>query len=307
MLRGSIMTRPLDMYAQVSTLAKEGALPIWSPDATRLAFLRTSSRILGLWTVNAAGEEKQLVSDDLAAINFSILPYQRLDARYFDWSPDSARIVYCSRKNQQRNLCVVAADGSSDVQLTNNTDDNLDIRCPVWSADGHLIAYSSGPVRIGADRKVSYGVWVIEPQTKNSRIVFEADYFFRLIGWSQSGEELILAAINGKVGTLKPTEIQLHRVSVKTGQQQPIATLEAAYLYNIHLSADKRMIAYSSHREDKDNIWLVSADGGQSKKLTSNNDSRLYFSSLAWSPDGRAVYYGKQIRYSHLWMITNFD
>jgi hypothetical protein len=41
-------------------------------------------------------------------------------------------------------------------------------------------------------------------------------------------------------------------------------------------------------------------------RLTVNNDPQLYFSTLAWSPDSRAIYYGKQSRFSLLSMISNF-
>jgi Tol biopolymer transport system component len=65
-------------------------------------------------------------------------------------------------------------------------------------------------------------------------------------------------------------------------------------------------VAFTSHQDNKTNVWVIPASGGEAKKLTANNDPRLYFSSLAWSPDGRAIYFGKQVRYSQLWMLTNF-
>ena len=67
------------------------------------------------------------------------------------------------------------------------------------------------------------------------------------------------------------------------------------------------MLAYVSNRDGKDNIWLMRLmAGGEARKITSNNDNRLYFSTLAWSPDNRAIYFGKQTRYSLLSMVTNF-
>jgi len=66
------------------------------------------------------------------------------------------------------------------------------------------------------------------------------------------------------------------------------------------------MLAYVSNRDGKDNIWLLRPVGGEARKITSNNDNRLYFSTLAWSPDSRAIYFGKQTRYSLLSMVTNF-
>jgi Tol biopolymer transport system component len=306
----SIMTKQLNSSAQPSVLTQDGTLPRWSPDGTRLAFLRLSGRVLGLCLINtSSGEEKQLPTGGLYPIGYSVLPYQRNEASNFDWSPDSSKIVYLSERTGQLNLWQVAADGSSDTQLTNNTDPNVSIRCPLWSADGKRIAYTSYLRGTAADGKPTtiYSVWIADAETKQSRIIFEADSYLRLIGWSPTDQGLILATLKSRLDTAKPTEVQLVSVSARAGEQKQIATLPSTYLYNIHLSADRRMVAFSSHQDEKDNIWVIPVDGGEAKKVTSNNDSRLYFSSLAWSPDGRAIYFGKQVRYSQLWMITNFE
>lgn len=127
-----------------------------------------------------------------------------------------------------------------------------------------------------------------------------------MLGWSQSDKEIILAAINSRSGKGSPTEVNIIQVNVETGKQHQIIKLESAYLYNIYLSADKKMIADTSNKDGKDNIWVMRLNGGEARKITTNNDARLYFSTLSWSPDNRAVYYGKQTRYSLLSMVTNF-
>ncbi|MDQ3011126.1 MAG: hypothetical protein M3X11_10555, partial [Acidobacteriota bacterium] len=65
-------------------------------------------------------------------------------------------------------------------------------------------------------------------------------------------------------------------------------------------------IAFTSRQDGKDNVWLIPANGGEARKLTANSDLKLYFSSLSWSPDGRAIYFGRQSRHSLLSMIINF-
>jgi Tol biopolymer transport system component len=295
-------------------LADNGALPKWSPDGNRVAFVRLVSDIRSLWTVKAAGgEERQLTTGEMPSIEYTLLPYLRLQASNFSWSPDSSRIAYCSKRSGRPNLWVVAADGSGDVQITNNGDPNLLVNCPLWSSDGNLIAYSSKPNEIAADGKMTFTVWLTEVGKNNSKAILQSDTFVRLIGWAEGDKELILATFNSGISgakdrssSTKPTEVGLIRVSPATGEQRPIAVLQSAYLYNIHLSADRRTIAFSSREDGKDNIWLIPSAGGQARKLTSNTDSKLYFSSLSWSPDSRAIYFGKQSRHSLLSMITNF-
>ncbi|MBL8188971.1 MAG: PD40 domain-containing protein, partial [Acidobacteria bacterium] len=151
-----------------------------------------------------------------------------------------------------------------------------------------------------------YAVWVADVGTKQQKTVMQSESFLRLIGWLPEDKDLLVASFKGRASSARPTDVELVRVSAITGEQRPVAKLQAAYLYNIDLSNDRRMIAFTSRQDGKDNIWLIPSTGGEAKKLTANNDARLYFSSLSWSPDGRAIYFGKQSRHSLLSMITNF-
>jgi len=304
---GAILTKPTDSDAEPFQLVANGSLPTWSPDGKQLAFMRVSGETYNLWTIKAAGgEEKQLTTGGMPSVEFNILPYNRTQTSNFSWSPDGGKIAYISDGSGQRNIWLVDADGASNAQLTNNTDSNLLVFCPLWSSDGRRITYSSKPEEPSADGNFFYTTSVIDVETKIMKNVFHSETFQRLLGWSELDKDLILAAVNGKIGTGLPTEVKIIKVNVETGAQHQTAKLESAYLYNIYLSADKKMVAYTSNKEGKDNIWVARLSGGEARKITSNNDARLYFSALSWSPDGRAVYYGKQTRYSLLSMITNF-
>ncbi len=302
----SILTRQTSAD-EPRRLADDGALPRWSPDGTQIAFLRQIGDVQSLWvTQTVGGQNKQLVAGELIPIENTLLPYLRVQTSNFSWSPDGKKIVYVSDKNDRQNLWTIAADGSGETQITSNSDPNLFLSCPLWSADGNQIAYSSKPNYTSAKEKIIHSVWLTDAGNKASKTVIQSESFLRLIGWSQEDKELILATLKSRASSTRPTEVELVRVSVATGEQRPIATLQAAYLYNIHLSDDRRTIAFTSRQDGKDNIWLIPASGGEAKKLTANNDARLYFSSLSWSPDGRAIYFGKQSRHSLLSMITNF-
>ena len=298
---GSILTKPANAEAQPFELAASGFLPKWSPDGKQLAFMRETDDKINLFAVKATGGgERQLTTEGVANVENTVLPYNRYQNSYFSWSFDSSTIVYCARRNLQRNLWLVSADGSKDTQITNNRDGDMYFYCPLWSADDKRIAYTTSLLN-----KLAYEVFVMDPETKEARGVLKSQTFLRLLGWSADGEHLILATVKGKP-TPSPTEVYLVEVAVATGEQHPIEVLQSAYLYNIHLSADKNNIAFASHQDRKDNIWATPASGGKARKLTANNDPRLYFSSLSWSPDGKEVYFGKQSRFSLLSMITNF-
>ena len=83
--------------------------------------------------------------------------------------------------------------------------------------------------------------------------------------------------------------------------------MKRTYYYNIQLSPDKTKLAFVSNTEGKDNVWIANNRGTDPKQITNNNDANLYFSSLSWSADGNAIFFGRQTRYSLLSMITNFQ
>lgn len=305
---GTILTKRADESdAETFQLVAEGSLPVWSPDGRRLAFLRLSGETFNLWTVGAAGgAEKQLTSGGLPLAEFSVLPYNRTQTSVYDWSPDGTKIAYVTKENNQSNIWLVDPDDANRTQMTDNADANLSLYCPIWSADGKRVAFASRTNK-AADGKRYFGVSTVDSETKIVRTIAHAENFQRLLGFSASGNELFLVEIKDKNSPLSPVEVSITEMNVETGERREIVKLDAAYFYNIRLSADKKMLAFVSNRDGKNNIWLTSVSaGGVSRKITSNNDNRLYFSTLAWSPDGRTIYFGKQTRYSQLSMVNNF-
>jgi len=299
---GTILTKTLNSDEPPNQLVANGFSPIWSPDGQQVAFMQVVGEKYQIETIKATGGGQKHLTADVDSISYTVLPYNRIQASDFSWSPDSTKTAYISDRSGQSNVWLVNADGSNDAQLTDNKDSNLNLSCPLWSFDGKRITFTSKTNK----GKAVFGVWTIDTETKNSKMVIQSDSFLGLIGWAQNGEDLILASVNGSSSVGLQAEVSLLQVSTKTGEKRPLTTLKDTYLYNIHLSPDKKNIAFAAHREGEDNLWLMSAAGGEAKKLTANNDSRLYFSSLAWSPASDSIYFGKQSRYSLLSMLTNF-
>lgn len=302
---GSILTKALGTNGQPVELVINGYLPQWSPDGKTIAFVRVTGDKHQIETINTlGGGQKLLTAQGIASVNNTVLPYNRMQTSDFSWSPDGSKVAYISDRSGHRNIWCVNADGSNDVQLTENIDSNLIFRCPLWSTDGKKIAFA----KINdSSEKPTYDVGVVDTETKKLDLVNNADVFLRLIGWSESGNELILASVNGRSSVDLHTEILLLHVEIATRKINRIARLKNTYLYNIHLSSDKKTIGFASRREAKDNVWVLPTAGGEAKQVTANNDTRLYFSSLAWSPDSSSIFFGKQLRYSLLSMLTNFQ
>lgn len=126
-----------------------------------------------------------------------------------------------------------------------------------------------------------------------------------MLGWSANGSSIFYAETD-RLFSLPP-ETVVRSVNSETGAQSTLITLKNAYYYNIVISPDGKQIAYVARNENLDDIWHLPSAGGTPKKLTGNNDSGLYFSKLAWNPDGSAIIFGKQSRFSLLSMLTEMN
>lgn len=304
--KSAILTRPVRAGGEQIQLAVDGMHASWSPDGGRVAFLRTSGDIQNIWTVRASGgDEKQLTTRDVLNSGNSVIPYTRRVGRDYSWSPDGGRIVYCSGVGDS-NVWIISADGSTETNISNTSNPALYFFCPLWSRDGSRVAYMSETKYAPGGAKPTRCVCLAELATRKTEVIFESDSVLRLLGWSQSGNELFVAvklrAAKGPTGD----EVSLIQISIGGGNKRVIAGLPNAYFNSIELSPDSRTIAISSHQDGKDNILVIRTLDGEVRKLTANTDPRIYFSSMAFSPDGKMIYFGKQSRSSLFSMIENF-
>lgn len=121
----------------VPLTAKRGmvaAEPRWSPDGSRIAFVRSPrghlTRYAGdgdISVMNADGTHIRRLTDEL-------------DASSPAWSPDGSRIAFI--EGQGQGLAVMRSDGSDQHVIAHRRGY---YESPAWSPDGRLIAYDSGP------------------------------------------------------------------------------------------------------------------------------------------------------------------
>jgi len=126
----------------------------------------------------------------------------------------------------------------------------------------------------------------------------------RMIGWADSGDAVIVARSATPLET-GPGEVELLRVSPSNGSEK-IATLHEVHADTITLAPDSKSLAFTGRRLDKDDVWTISTNGGDARKVTNNGNTRIFYANLAWSSDGKTIYFDKQEQINTISMFENF-
>jgi Tol biopolymer transport system component len=212
-------------------------------------------------------------------------------------------LVYCAHRSGISNVWQINADGESETQLSDNSDNSLRFFNPTLSPDGKVLTWLSMSVAQDGQSKRVWSIWISE--AGKSRKIFESESIIRITGWTPSSQELIVKSCASTTDPLVPTDVNLSALSIE-GALRPLARLSETYFQNIQLSSDGKRIVYITRKDGTGSLKTISSTGGTAQTVFESNDSRLYFSGLSWSPDGKTIYYGKQASWSVISLIENF-
>lgn len=299
----AIMIKTSDPESRAVRIAPTGFNATWSPSPKDdiLAFIRYTSGKSELFKVSADGQNQTLLTSGLLFSGQTGVPYNRFFSNY-DWSPDGSRILYRSAKSGQENLWAIHFNGQPEEMITANTDSKTQVYSPSWSPNGQRIAYLSKTSLADSSRKISVNI------TDQGKIktVFETQFPIKLLGWSASGNDLILAS-GEKTDSTRPQKTRLLSVSIESRKTSTISQIDSAYLYSATLMTAGNSIALVSRQEDVDNIEVISTSNGTVKRATNNSDTTAYYSGVKWSPDGKNLYYSKQTNWVFVSLIEKFQ
>lgn len=165
-LRNTWQIAVADLTGANFTLIGEGVQPAWSPDGTRLAFVRTLGGTAG-WFAKA-GRAHIFTVDPTTGTNLVQITSGEFDNITPEWAPDGSAIVFSSNRAERRargnldartlsplgefDLYLVRPDGTGLVQLTSGTAINIE---PEWGRDG-WIYFSS-------NQAGNYDIWKLRP------------------------------------------------------------------------------------------------------------------------------------------------
>jgi Tol biopolymer transport system component/DNA-binding winged helix-turn-helix (wHTH) protein len=296
-----ILTKPLIAESQAVQRASSASQAQWSPDGKMLAFLQSEKGLTNLRVIPVVGGNAvQITEDGVSTSGFDLTPYNHI--KDYSWSPDGSKLAYISKKDDLPNLSMASVDGSGEMKLSNNTDAKLYLTNPSWSPDGKRLAYVSDDYLNPQSGKRTFKVWIASLENPaNPEMIFQTDSYVKLVGWS-ADDELIAGLVDKKEISISGTiAIDLYQLNQKANQK--LTTLKQAYFLNLHLSPDKKTLAFVAVQDKKANIYAYALKGGETKQISRNTDATIFFTSLAWTSDGAFICYGKQERLNSFTLI----
>ena len=178
--------------------------PSWASDGTIIAFrsntgglwdawikdLETGSLIqvtngLSLSDMKLSPDGKKLAyfkSQELSVLDLSNNTTEQVDIKTdghsFDWSPDSRKLAFISRRTGNSNLFVLDTNTHDQLQITDSTEYKFG---PVWSPDGNTLA-------LGISGNNGYSVCLMDARTTaTGRILKQNLSYVSYLNWIQSG------------------------------------------------------------------------------------------------------------------------
>lgn len=183
----------------------------------------------------------------------------------------TGKIAFASDQNGNFEIFVMNADGSGQINLTNNS--AIDSQ-PSWSPDGRRIAFAS--TRDGSN----YEIYVMNADGNNPIRLTNNSLSNGSPSWSPDGGKIVFYA-----GLDVSSSQEIYAINAD-GSGQIKLTQNSTYDFDPSWSPDGTKIAFCSGQNGNPEIYVMNADGSGQINLT-NSGSFDYYPK--WSPDGRKI------------------
>ena len=241
-------------------------------------------------------------------------------------APATAKIVFTSSRDNNREIYIMNPDGSGQVRLTHHRADDA---VPTWSPTGEQILFASDRDRFPLSRDL----YLMDPDGKNVRRVFAKSKDRSSAVWSPDGKQIAyrrrepsgsfvyIATIDGKneekiaFGTSPtwspdgeeiafltgwPERMQITILNVNTRKQTVVfpKPVRASWMTSPTWSPSGNKIAFTwlhtaplKEFVDTETIYIINRDGTGLQQITS--DAAPAENSPVWSPQGDTLLYDK--------------
>jgi hypothetical protein len=239
--------------------------PIWMTWSPNGAYLVFGSNLSGLNEF----ESSELYTLDIRTSDLRQLTSNQSGDMFPAWSPDSSKIAFVSERNGRRNPFVMNADGSNQLQLSEE-----DTQAVFWTPNG-LIGFVN-----------NNGLYLINADGTDQRLLISDD--ITDASWSPDGKS---------IAYLRNCQNDCEAIisNEDGGDKQPLLTNPnlAAYYWTVHWSPDSRSVALEVRLSDEDyEIFVVDISTRAQTNVSNYGGSDLL---LGWSPrDGQVVFHSSR-------------
>jgi Tol biopolymer transport system component/DNA-binding winged helix-turn-helix (wHTH) protein len=238
--------------------------PVWSPDATQIAFARLSEGTSDIYLIPSLGGHERKLTEMYSVWS---------EGKALDWSPDGKFLAAAGKSSpgDPYGLFLITLETGKKQTLTSeNPLESVPVH-PSFSPDGQTVAFG----RVGGNS--AYLVPVVGGQPR--RLTVDAPYCGG--AWTPDGHEIVYFSDSG--GSQK-----LRRVSVHTGKPQSVEISTQGAFPSISQRGNR--LAYVEQIYDTD-IWRIEVPDSQGKrsarvKLISSSQED---DNPQYSPDGKKV------------------
>ncbi len=279
---GTVTNEGLDYVAgHKSGYSNNAYSPRWSPNGTKIAYIRDDTKKSDVWVMDANGSNRtQLTENDDITVSG------------VEWSPDGTKIAYCIRDPKagySSNIWVMESDGNNKTQLTTDRRSYY----PAWSPEGTKIAYSIRNIA-GGDNNI----WIMDSDGSNKTQLTSGWNIYKPV-WNPEGTEIAYVSY----ATANPSIRIMDSDGGNTREldRPKLTSLSYRFDKDPNWSPDGSEILFVSQRDRPGNwdILVVSSNLSNPTSLTkemrygktySYTDIRSYsYINPAWHPDGSKI------------------
>ncbi len=301
--------------------------PTWSPDGTMLAFLREREGSHWIYQVSAVGGPERPLVDLQTPRSYGLT-----------WSPDGKSFATgLGVDDQPMSIYRIDTESLERVAMTQPPEAILGDHSPVWSPDGHSIAFlrslanetsrevhvldvASGENRslLKTPRLIGNVDWTPDSRQlvmpiftggryQLHRLELESEPALRPIGPMGDNARVVSVARNARRATYssRQLDVGIWRFDRVSGEGRAMPALSSTYFdAAFSLAADGNRVVMASTRSGSYEIWTSDLEGKEPIQLTSFEGPVV--GQPRWAPDGsRIAFYAIDNDNADLWLMAS--